>query len=168
MHLKKLFLRQQIHYFNVDFNTIVMHLNVYLNAIMHFNCDLNAIVYLFKLKWITIAQNEMRKHWNICFIHKFFFLCKEGKKCFAASVAVKLVWNIHTVQQKKKSFSQCNLYCVSYRNGLKGFRYKTVDIYEMVAAAILWRAWPQRGEVYLRECLHSNILILALFSTIMF
>ncbi len=68
-----------------------MHFNciqkkIYLNAIaMHFYFNLNAIIYLFKLKWITIAQNEMRKHWNICFIHALFFLCKEGK-CFAASV----------------------------------------------------------------------------------
>ncbi|XP_058623377.1 uncharacterized protein LOC131534496 isoform X2 [Onychostoma macrolepis] len=36
-------------------------------------------------------------------------------------------------------------------NGLKGFRYKTVNIYEMVAAAILCCAWPQRvsGRVHL-------------------
>lgn len=51
---------------------ILMHV-INLMQIMHFN----AVIEL--LKGITIAKNEMRKHWNICFIHAFIFLWKKEK-----------------------------------------------------------------------------------------
>ncbi len=138
---------------------------LHLNAIsMHFYFNLNAIIFLFKLKWITIAQNEMRTHWNICFIHALFFSLYRKKKVLCS--ISQNSFEIHTHSSAGEKFFQCNLYCVSYRNDLKGFRQSTSTRWwqppfcDMCLASERWSvfAW-----VFAQQ--HINISIM--FSTIL-
>lgn len=78
-------------------------------------------------------ENTLKYLFHPCI---FFFSVKKERSVLQHQLQLNL-FEIYTQFSRGKGFSQCNLYCVSYRNGLKGFRHKTVDIYKMVAAAIL-------------------------------